>query len=429
MNRTSSDTAFEMAAAAIRFGCGVTREVGLDLAELGVRHALILTDQTLRQLQPVQSVLESLEASAIHFKIYDRVRVEPTDESFLDAIVFARQHTCEALVAVGGGSTIDTAKAVNLYTTYPPTDFLDYVNPPVGKGLPVPGPLKPLIAIPTTAGTGSETTGVSIFDYTRLHAKTGIASRRLKPTLGLLDPDNTRTMPPEVAASSGLDILSHAIESFTALPYTGRPRPDRPALRPAYQGSNPISDIWSLQALRMVAQFIVRAVADPSDDDARSQMLLAAAYAGVGFGNAGVHLPHGMSYPVSGHVKTYRAPGYPVPHALVPHGISVILNAPAVFRFTAAANPERHLQAAAALGADVARARPDDAGRILADRITWFMRELHTPNGLRAIGYTSSDIPALVEGTLPQHRVTKLSPRPAGPEELARLFEEAMVAW
>ena len=164
------------------------------------------------------------------------------------------------------------------------------------------------MAIPTTAGTGSETTGVSIFDLSRMHAKTGIASRRLKPTLGFLDPDNTRTMPPEVAASSGLDILSHAIESFTALPFTGRPLPERPALRPAYQGSNPISDIWSLQALRMVSQFIVRAVDDPSDDEARANMLLAASYAGVGFGNAGVHLPHGMSYPVSGRVKGYRAP-------------------------------------------------------------------------------------------------------------------------
>jgi alcohol dehydrogenase class IV len=140
---------------------------------------------------------------------------------------------------VGGGSAIDTAKAVNLYTTYPADDFLDYVNPPIGKGLPIPGPLKPLIAIPTTAGTGSETTGVSIFDDTRLHAKTGIANRRLKPTLGLLDPDNTRTMPPEVAASSGLDLLSHAIQSFTAMPFTGRPRPDRPALRPGLPGLEP----------------------------------------------------------------------------------------------------------------------------------------------------------------------------------------------
>jgi hydroxyacid-oxoacid transhydrogenase len=425
----SSDYAFEMAVSSIRFGTGVTREVGQDLADLAAKHVLVVTDQTLRSLKPVQTVLESLDANKIRYTVFDRVRVEPTDESFLDAIAFGRDANFDAIVAVGGGSVIDTAKAVNLYVTYPPEDFLDYVNPPIGKGLPVPGPLKPLIAIPTTAGTGSETTGVSIFDLTKLHAKTGIANRRLKPTLGMLDPDNTRTMPAEVAASSGLDILSHAIESFTAMPFTGRPMPDSPKLRPAYQGSNPISDVWSLQALRMVAKYLVRAVADTSDDEARAQMLLAASYAGVGFGNAGVHLPHGMSYPVSGHVKSYIAPGYTSDHPLVPHGISVILNAPAVFRYTASANPERHLEAAEALGANVTGVKSADAGRVLADRITWFMRELKVPNGLKAVGYSSSDIPTLVEGTLPQHRVTKLSPRPANPDDLAQLFEEALVAW
>ena len=423
------DTAFEMAASSLRFGPGVTSEVGHDLVDLGAARVLVVTDPTLAQLAPVHNAIESLEAARIAFTVYDRVRVEPTDESFLDAIAFARGRPYDAYVAIGGGSAIDTAKAVNLYISHPPGDFLDYVNPPIGKGLPVPGPLKPLIAIPTTAGTGSETTGVSIFDLSRLHAKTGIASRRLKPTLGLLDPDNTRTMPREVAASSGLDILSHAIESFTALPYNRRPRPDRPALRPAYQGSNPISDVWALQALRMVADYLVRAVADPEDDEARAQMLLAASYAGVGFGNAGVHLPHGMSYPVSGQVRTYRSPGYPTTHPLVPHGVSVILNAPAVFRFTASANPERHLQAAKALGADIGHAKKEDAGDILADRIIWFMRELNVPNGLRAVGYDSADVSALVEGTLPQHRVTKLSPRPAGPDDLAKLFEQSMQVW
>ena len=425
----ANDIAFEMTVSSVRFGVGVTREVGMDLKDLGASTALVVTDPILSGMKPVQTVMESLHENRVAATLYDRVRVEPSDESVLDAIAFARSGQYDAIVAVGGGSTIDTAKAVNLYTTYPPSDFLDYVNPPIGKGLPVPGPLKTLIAIPTTAGTGSETTGVSIFDYGRLHAKTGIASRRLKPTLGLLDPENTRTMPPEVAASTGLDILSHAIESYTAMPFTERPRPDRPLLRPAYQGSNPISDIWSMQALRMVSQFLIRAVDDPSDDEARGQMLLAASYAGVGFGNAGVHLPHGMSYPVSGNVRSYRAPGYSADHPLVPHGFSVILNAPAVFRFTAPASPDRHLQAAAALGADVSRARAEDAGKILADRLTWFMQRLRTPNGLRAIGYTSADIPALVEGTLPQHRVTKLSPRPAGPEELSRLFEESLTAW
>jgi hydroxyacid-oxoacid transhydrogenase len=425
----SNETAFEMAVSSIRFGAGVTREIGMDLQELGARRVLVIADPVVGRLAPARIVLESLDQCRIRAELYDRVRVEPTDQSLLDAIAFAQGRAFDALVAVGGGSTIDTAKAVNLYTSCPTDDFLDYVNAPIGKGLPVPGPLKPLMAVPTTAGTGSETTGVAIFDLERLHAKTGIANRRLKPTLGYLDPENTQTLPPEVAASSGLDILSHAIESYTAMPFTDRPKPDRPALRPAYQGSNPISDVWALQALQMVARYLVRAVADPSDAEARGQMLLAASYAGVGFGNAGVHLPHGMSYPVSGHVKHYRAPGYAVDHPLVPHGVSVILNAPAVFRFTASANPARHLRAAETLGADVSHARDADAGTILADRITWFMRELKLPNGLHAIGYSSSDIPALVEGTLPQHRVTKLSPRPAGPADLAALFEQSMTAW
>jgi hydroxyacid-oxoacid transhydrogenase len=423
------DIAFEMATSTLRYGAGVTGEVGMDLAALGARRVLVLTDPVLKALPPVQTVADSLERQKIPFVVYDRVRVEPSDGSVLDAVAFARDDAFDAFVAVGGGSVIDTAKVVNLYTTYPSPDFLDYVNAPIGKGLPIPGPLQPLMAIPTTAGTGSETTGVAIFDLHGMRAKTGIASRRLKPTLGYLDPENTRTMPSQVAASSGLDILSHAVESFTAIPFTERPRPARPELRPAYQGSNPMSDVWSLQALRMVAKFLVRAVQDPSDDEARANMLLAASYAGVGFGSAGVHLPHGMSYPVSARVKQYVAPGYSADHPLVPHGVSVILNAPAVFRFTAAANPERHLEAAAALGADVSSARPADAGKILADRITWFMQQLHVPNGLRAIGYSSSDIPGLVEGTLPQHRVTRLSPRPAGPDELSALFEDAMVAW
>ena len=136
----------------------------------------------------------------------------------------------------------------------------------------------------------------------------------------------------------------------------------------------------------------------------------------------------GCRYPVSGMIRDYQPAGYAVDHALVPHGVSVILNAPAVFRFTASACPERHLHAAKVLGA-ILRASDADAGKILADRITAFMQRLKAPNGLRALGYGSSDIPALVKGTLPQHRVTKLSPRPATEEDLAKLFEDAMLAY
>ena len=423
------EIAFEMAASGIRFGRGVTREIGMDLAEMKAARVMVLTDSALSKLPPVARVQESLADNKINFTLFDRVRVEPTDESFKEAIEFAANGEFDAFVAVGGGSTMDTAKAVNLYSTYPPSDFLDYVNPPIGKGLPVPGSLKPLIAVPTTAGTGSETTGVAIFDLVGLHAKTGIAHRRLKPTLGVLDPENTRTLPPQIAASTGLDVLSHAMESYTAIPFDQRPLPESPILRPAYQGSNPISDLWSMEALRIVSQFLYRAVEDPSDQEAGAQMLLAASFAGIGFGNAGVHLPHGMSYPVSGMVRDFRPEGYTVDHPLVPHGVSVILNAPAVARFTGPACPERHLKLAEVLGANVSGAKSDDVGKILADRITGFIERLEVPNGLKALGYGTEDIPKLVEGTLPQHRVTKLSPRPAGREELAALFEDALVAW
>ena len=422
------DTAFEMAASNIRFGQGITREVGMDLKDRGLERVMVLTDPNLQEMEPVQTALAAIEGEGVEYALFDGVRVEPTDGSFKAAIAFAEEGGFDGFVAVGGGSVMDTAKAANLYTSYP-ADFLDYVNAPIGKGLPAPGPLKPLIAIPTTAGTGSETTGVAIFDLVEMKAKTGIAHRYLKPTLGLVDPDNTRSMPSQVAASTGLDVLSHALESYTAIPFDQRPRPERPQLRPAYQGSNPISDLWSLEALRLMAEHLPRAVADPADDEARGQMSLAAALAGIGFGNAGVHLPHGMSYPVAGMVKTYVPPGYDVDYPLVPHGIAVIVNAPAVFRFTAAACPDRHLKAAEVLGADVRGATAADAGRVLADRIIEFMRELDMPNGLGALGYGTEHIPELVAGTLPQHRVTKLAPKEAGAEALAAIFEDALSYW
>lgn len=422
------DTAFQMAASNIRFGTGTTAEVGMDLQQMQVKRVMLVIDPALVDLSTGTIVRESLQAAGIAYEQFSRVSVEPTAESFQAATTAAMEGGFDAFVAVGGGSTIDTAKAANLYSTHP-ADFFDFVNAPIGRGLPIPGPLKPLIAIPTTAGTGSETTGVAIFDYVDKHAKTGISHRFLKPTLGIIDPDNTRTLPPAVAAASGLDVLSHALESYTAIPFDRRPKPDSPAARPAYQGANPISDIWALRALEMVNESLLRAVRDPSDDEARGQMLLAAAIAGIGFGNAGVHLPHAMSYPVAGMVRDFRPHGYEVDHPLVPHGISVILHTPAVARFTAPSSPARHLRAAQALGADVSDASLNDAAAVLAERVIEVMRLLDIPNGLAAVGYTNDDVPALVEGTLQQQRLTKLSPIAAGEAELTQLFQNSMTLW
>ena len=422
------ETTFSIDTSSIKYGPGVTKEVGFEMNRLGAKRIMILTDKRLSKSESVQTVIDSLSSEGLDAQLYDQVRVEPTDVSFKDAIEFATTGRFDGYVALGGGSTIDTAKAAALYDTYP-NDFLAYVNAPIGQGKPVPGPLKPLIAIPTTSGTGSETTGVAIFDLLEMHAKTGIAHRALRPTMGLVDPENTRTLPKMVTACSGLDVLCHGLESYTALPFVSREAPGNPGLRPAYQGSNPISDVWALRAIEMVSNNIVQAVHDQEDEESKSQMLLAASFAGVGFGNAGVHLPHGMSYPVSGMVQNYQPDDYPNDYPIVPHGMSVALNAPAVFRFTGPANPERHLNAARLMGADTSTASPEDAGDLLADTIIKLLKKIDMPNGLRGIGYSPKDVGNLVAGTLPQHRVTKLAPIPIGEPELHHLFLESMTLW
>lgn len=422
------ETGFTMDTSSIKFGPGMTREVGYEVARLGCKRVMLVTDARLKCLEPVENATASLRAAGIETALFDGVRTERTDASFMDAIVFANDGRFDGFVAVGGGSVMDTAKAANLYSTYP-ADLLTYVNAPIGRAEPVPGPLKPLVAVPTTAGTGSETTGVAIFDFLELGAKTGIAHRALRPSVGIVDPDNTRTLPPMVAACSGLDVLCHGLESYTALPFSEREAPIDPAVRPAYQGSNPISDIWAYRAVEMMATNIRRVLADADDADARAAMLLAATFAGVGFGNAGVHLCHGMSYPISGLAKTFRADGYPSDKALIPHGMSVVLPAPAVFRWTASTNPARHLDMARAMGADVRDAGPEDAGEILAGEIVRLMQATGMPNGLAAVGYSKADVPDLVKGTLPQHRVTKLSPRPVTAEALTQLFMDSMRLW
>lgn len=416
-----------MASSNIRYGPGVTREIGMDIVALGGRNVCVMTDKNLSALAPVKAVLESLSSSRLPYKVYDQVRVEPTDSSFKEAVSFAVGGAFDVFVAVGGGSVIDTCKAANLYSSHPEADFLDFVNAPIGLGKPVSGTLKPLIAVPTTAGTGSETTGVAIFDYEPLKAKTGIASRVIRPTLGIVDPLHTLTLPSRVTANSGFDVLCHALESYTALPYDQRaPCPPTPQHRPAYQGRNPISDVWSLHALRIVSKYIKRAVRDPEDLEARSSMHLASVFAGIGFGNAGVHLCHGMSYPVAGNVKTHRAQGYCVEHPLVPHGLSVVLTSPTVFNFTAPMCPERHLEAAEILGADVSRVKRSDAGQVLSETLRSFLWDLQVEDGLQALGYSPQDVPSLVQGTVPQERVTKLSPRGHSEDDLQDLFLQSM---
>ena len=424
----AGDQAFSIDASNVVFGPGSLAEVGDHTRVQSARDAkrvALFTDRIVAALPHVSTARASLEAAGFDVVVYDGVAIEPTDASFLAAARFAREGRFDAYVSVGGGSVIDTCKAAILYATYP-ADFLTYVNKPDGAGEPVPGPLPPHVACPTTCGTGSETTGIAVCDVLALEAKTGIASRRLRPSLALVDPSCTATLPASVVTASGFDVLCHALESYTARPHHLRPRPDRPTSRPMSQGRNPWSDLGSLEALRLGGRFLERAVRDATDAEARETLAWAATLAGIAFGNAGVHLPHGMAYAVAGLVRGFQMPGYPDGAPMVPHGVSVVLNAPSVFRFTARACPERHLEGATLLGADVRGAGLADAGEVLGATLERLMRATGIPHGLSAIGYVDGDVDALVRGTIVQKRLLDNAPVPVAEPELAALFHGAM---
>src|SRR6202142_3841888 len=372
----TEETIFTWGAPPLKFGAGAVDEIGFEMAQYGARRVLILTDPKINELGLPSRIAESLTAHGITSEIFDGVHVEPTDDSMDKAAGYARQQGPWAgFVAGGGGSSIDTAKAVNLLTTDEGT-LMDYINAPIGAGRAPKGKLKPLIGVPTTAGTGSESTAMCVLDVLSMRVKTGISHWRLRPTLAVIDPLVSLTLPPEVTASAGMDIVCHALESYTARWYTTFDR-KQPEQRVNYCGSNPVSDLWSEKALALIAASFRTAVHNGSDVQARSDMMLAATFAGMGFGNSGVHIPHANAYPIAGMVKDYRPPGYPQQEPMVPHGMSVSLTAPEAFRFSFESAPERHLRAAALLAPDAGKL--NDAGEQLPSALVELMRDIGIP--------------------------------------------------
>ena len=419
------ETVFTLEATPIKFGPGAAADAGWELKRLGVTRALLVTDPGVARLGHPDRVRERIEAEGIAVVVYDRARVEPTVESFQDAADFALEAGVDGFVSVGGGSSIDTAKVANLITTHP-APVMDYVNPPVGAGRKPPSPLRAHLAIPTTSGTGSEATTVAVLDIPEQKVKSGISHRYLRPAQGIVDPELVRTLPAEVTSSTGLDVVCHAAESYLARPYDQRARPATPDDRPPYQGSNPVADVWSGKALEYGGRFLRRAVADGDDIEARGAMMLAASMAGVGFGSAGVHIPHACAYPIASLKHAYQPPGYPDDHPFVPHGHSVIVTAPAAFRFTYEAMPERHHQVAEWLaGERIPDAGPDTLPAVLRT----LMRDIDAPNGIAELGYTEDDVPALVEGTLKQQRLLVGSPREVGESDIAHILNASMTNW
>jgi alcohol dehydrogenase class IV len=420
------ESVFTYGAPALKFGAGSSDEIGFDLSSYGVRRVLVVTDAGVAATGHPQRVADQMAAFGIEARVFDGVHVEPTDASLTDAADFARDTgPWDAYVAVGGGSAIDTAKAVNLLMTNP-GELMDYVNVPVGKGAAPVNPLAPLVAVPTTTGTGSESTTICVLDVLAQKVKTGISHPRLRPTLAVVDPRLTLSQPSGVTAACGMDILCHALESWTARPFTSFEH-KQPEQRVPYCGANPIADMWAERSMRLLADSFRTAVHHGDDETAREQMALAATFAGMGFGNAGVHIPHANAYPVAGRVRDFHPEGYPADHAMVPHGMAVSLTAPAAFRFTFDADPERHVRAAEMLapGAE----RPKDDRDFLPSVLADLMRDIGIPNGLGAVGYAEGDVPDLVEGTLKQQRLLATAPREVTEEDAAAILRDSLELW
>ncbi|MET8999345.1 hydroxyacid-oxoacid transhydrogenase [Amycolatopsis sp. NPDC004169] len=426
MAATEHETVFTYGAPALKYGTGASDEIGYDLTQYGAHRVLVVTDPQVAETGWPRRIADGIASYGIDTEIFDGVHVEPTDVSMQKAVDFARgTGPYDAFVAVGGGSAIDTAKAANLLTSND-GDLMDYVNAPVGGGRAPDRPLKPLVAVPTTTGTGSESTTVCVLDVLSLRVKSGISHLRLRPTLAVVDPRLTVSQPPGVTAASGMDILCHAAESYTAKPYTEFER-KRPEQRVPYCGSNPLADMFAEQSLRLLSWALPAAVRDGSDLKAREAMALAATFAGLGFGNAGVHIPHANAYPIAGQVRDFHPEGYPGEEPMVPHGMAVSLTAPAAFRFTFDAAPDRHLRVARLLAPDFEW--PGDFADHLPAVLIDLMRQIGIPDGIGAVGYTESDVDSLVEGTLKQQRLLATAPREASADDLSEILRDSVSLW
>lgn len=416
---------FAIAAPQLVFGNHALSEVGLRARAAGISHAALVTDAHLAQGPWVDTVRISLKSAGLAVSEIADLAVEPTDQSFLQAARDLGATGADGVISVGGGSVIDTAKAANLYSCAP-AELLAYVNAPIGQAKEPDTPLWPHIACPTTCGTGSECTGIAIFDYLPMQTKTGIMSRRLIPDLAIVDPEVTRSLPVSVLVATALDAMSHALEAYTCKPFSARGLSADPNARPLTQGANPWSDAIAEIAIRTIACNIRPALDEHAGGSraevaARGQLLWAAALAGNAFGNAGCHLPHALSYPISGMVRDYRPHDWPPGAPLIPHGLSVMLTAPACYRLTAPGAIERHRQIAQWLDLPI-----QDPGDAIASWVETLMAENGLPTRLSHIGYTEVDIPALVEGAVPQRRLLDNAPIQLGADDLKALFQTAL---
>lgn len=410
-----TDTIWDLQMSRIKFGSGVASEIGYDLKQLGIRNCLIVTDPILVQIGTVDKIKQSIEEQGIDIAVWDHVEPEPSLNSMQDCIDNFKDSIFDGFVAVGGGSSIDSAKVIDLVLTHG-GKILDYMAPPFGEGKKILGPSKPLIAVPTTAGTGSETTPVSVISFPEKKVKGALFCGI--PTLGILDPLLTVTMPPSVTASTGMDALVHAIEAYWVRPYTSRPKPKTPLERPVYTGATEITDLFAERAIELIGKYLRRAVFNGNDINARSNMLLASFLAGVAFSNAGVSLVHAMALIVGGQFHT-------------PHGATNAILLPPAIEFNIPGAPDRFARIAQLLGETIEGFSVMEVAKKSINAIIKLSKDIGIPYGLEAPPFNvrEEDIPRLASETFEVQRLLGANPVPISEDDLKKLFRKAMRNW
>ncbi|PSQ03050.1 alcohol dehydrogenase [Halobacteriales archaeon QS_4_69_31] len=395
----------------LKFGPGAVAELPEEIRALGGESVLLVTDEGVREAGILDSVVEAFPPG-LEYDVFDEAESDPPAELFVRAGRYAEEVDPDVIVGLGGGSSIDVGKGASLLSAHG-GDVLDYVAPPTGEGQPIPGPTTPYVAVPTTAGTGSESTSVAVVSLPEQKLKVGISDKHLFPDLALVDPSLTVSLPPGPTASSGMDALSHAIEGYTTRRFDAKERPDSPADRPDYGGRNVLSDTLCHEAIDLVADHLRRAVNNGSDLAARRNMSLGATMAALGFANAGLGATHALAYPVAGEHHT-------------PHGLTIALLLPEVMRFNAPSAPERYAEIARLMGTDVSGLDRREAAEKAAVAVEELAADVGIPDGLAAVGVTEDELPRFAEDTMQLQRLLVGNPRRMTAEDAETIFRRAL---
>ena len=387
------------------FGPGAVRQLGELTARMGLERVLIVTDGAIEQAGILEQTKRPLGEAGIECEVFAGGKPEPSLEVASQCIEQARAFRPDGVLGLGGGSNMDLAKIAATVLAHggAPRDY-------VGDGK-VPGPVTPILCVPTTSGTGSEVTAASVLTDTANQLKVGVLSNYLRPRLAVVDPRLTLSCPAKLTADSGIDALTHAIEAYTAVDNADFPLPSTETS--VYQGRHPLGDCLAEKAIELVGRHLVTAVREPQNLAAREGMALAAMLAGLAFSNVGVALVHAMEYPVGGAMHCS-------------HGAGNGLLLPFVMRFNLPLRQREFARVAQLLGQDVSGLAEAAAAERAVTAVEELKRRIGIPERLRDLGTQESQLAGFAEKAFTIKRILRVNPRPVTQADIEAIFRAAL---